>query len=99
MYAKYSKVISINGAPQDVNEYKLKQHHHVRLDCEFKLDCEIWLQFLTDEMQQVVCRPMMDLFSEPENLREIGFFGHERIGEAWWVWCNFTRQMVKGIGV
>ena len=46
----------------------------MRLDHEFKLDCKIWLQFLTDEMQQVVCRPMMDLFSEPENLCEIGFF-------------------------
>ena len=57
MYAKYGKVININGAPQDANEYKLKQHHHVRLDHEFKLDCKIWLQFLTDEMQQVVCRP------------------------------------------
>ena len=44
--------------------------------------------------------PMMDLFSEPENLCEIGFFldvsaseKHGGFGR------NFTRQMVKGIGV
>ena len=27
---------------------KLKQHHHVCLDAEFKADCKVWLEFLTN---------------------------------------------------
>ena len=74
MYAKYNAVINVNGAPQDANQYKMKQHYHVRLDREFKVDCKIWLQLLTDEAQHVVNRPMMDIFSVPEDLEDIGFF-------------------------
>ena len=38
----------------------LKQHHHVRLDGEFKLDCEIWRLFLTHHRNLSLCRPMVD---------------------------------------
>ena len=37
MYAKYS----------GLDKQKLKAHHHVRLDAEFKFDCEVWRLFLT----------------------------------------------------
>ena len=37
------------------NEFCLKEHHHVRLDKEFKADCEIWLKFLThNELRAMV---------------------------------------------
>ena len=40
---------------------KLKQHHHVRLDNEFKQDCKVWISFLLKNDQSNVCRPMVDL--------------------------------------
>ena len=40
---------------------KLKPHHHVKLDPEFKFDCLIWEIFLTNYRNQAVCRPMVDL--------------------------------------
>ena len=46
MYAKYSEVVNINMGSgnkwleADKQHYKLKQHHHIRLDNDFKLDCK-----------------------------------------------------------
>ena len=51
IYAKYAGAL----------DNDLKQYHHVRLDQEFKFDCEVWRMFLTRSMDQVVCRPMVDL--------------------------------------
>ena len=66
-------MININGTPKDNYEYKLKQHHHVKLDSEFKLDCMIWLQFLKGEMSMICSRPMIDLKAELVNLKDIAF--------------------------
>ena len=40
---------------------KLKQHHHVNLDREFRFDLEVWRIFLTHYQKKAVCRPMVDL--------------------------------------
>ena len=40
---------------------KLKQHHHVKLDHEFKFDCSIWKTFLENHSSVAVCCPMVDL--------------------------------------
>ena len=51
---------------------KLKQHHHVYLDKQFREDCTIWLQFLDEchSKQRILYRPFMDLdrFTTSENL-------------------------------
>ena len=39
---------------------KLRPHHHVRLDSEFRFDCEIWRTFLLHHRNLAVCRPMVD---------------------------------------
>ena len=43
MYAKYAHLVCVSDAQhkRDVQIYKWKQHYHVHLDKEFKLDCEI----------------------------------------------------------
>ena len=54
MYAKVAGVIdSKNG--------KLKQHHHVWLDKEFRSDCQMWIQFLEQASCKQLCRPFTDL--------------------------------------
>ena len=47
----------------DKNGRKLKQHHHVYLDKQFREDCAIWLQFLDEcsRKQRILSRPFLDL--------------------------------------
>ena len=86
MYAKYSKVVNIHNndnAARFSNEYKLKQHHHVRLDREFKLDCDIWIEFLNGQLESVVTRPMVDLDQKYKNSSmDIGFYSDASAAES-----------------
>ena len=52
MYARYAGLMGKNGIP-------LKQYHHVRLDSEFRQDCETWILFLNN--LEMVNRPLVDL--------------------------------------
>ena len=52
---------------------KLKPHHHVKLEKEFKQDCETWLSFLRNDSWTTVCRPMVDL-SHNKEAPELDFF-------------------------
>ena len=76
MYAHYSHVININGiAPKNAHDYKLKQHHHVKVNKEFKLDIDIWLRFLKSGLTAAVNRPMIDVLTSylvPST--EVGFY-------------------------
>ena len=72
MYAKYGVVTKLDGAPKNALEFKLKQNHHVRLDREFKLDCSIWLTFLTGDLETVVTRQMSEFACESS--KDIGFY-------------------------
>ena len=65
MYSKFSDTLSKKG--------KLKKHHHIQLDKEFRFDCEIWQLFLSDANCSIVCRPMVDL-SKVDSSMIIGFF-------------------------
>ena len=38
---------------------QLKQHHHVNVGTDFKLDCNVWIQFLSSENLKI-CRPFLD---------------------------------------
>ena len=51
MYAKFA----------NLGDTKLKQYQHIRVDPEFKLDCEVWRLFLTHYAEVALCRPMIDL--------------------------------------
>ena len=57
---------------QNETDIKLKPHHHIKLDAEFKADCKVWLQFLTDiNLSESVNRPMVDIdqFSSSQQIR------------------------------
>ena len=58
MYSKYSLAIA---KPQ--SQFRLKHYHHVKLDQEFKFDCEVWRIFLSGSLTSIVARPMVDLSS------------------------------------
>ena len=64
MYSKFSGIINIKWSDQDGSGskhkgYALKKFHHVKLDQEFKFDCQVWLQFLGKE--KTFNQPMLDL--------------------------------------
>ena len=110
MYAKFSMVMDINltGFPKQVNRFtglkKLKSHHHIKMDREFHLDCEIWLQFLMDnDLSKVVNRPMIDLgesdvskpiifYSDASKAPELGFgcYMNDR-----WIYGKWPEQFVQ----
>ena len=39
---------------------KLKPHHHIKLDKEFKEDCKIWLDCINNQQLRGICRPWVD---------------------------------------
>ena len=54
MYAKIPRTNAQGKASKD--------HHHVRIDKEFKNDCLMWIEFLTSDLNgSVLCRPFIDL--------------------------------------
>ena len=55
MYAKYAELKQARVGN------KLKPHYHIRIDGEFRLDCEIWRTFLSHHSELSLCRPMVDL--------------------------------------
>ena len=95
MYSKYSSVVPkqwlSNNKSKDESStteersHALKPYHHVRLDQEFKTDCRIWLDFLTNtSMINVVSRPMVDLLGPAKTSDEIRFYsdasGSKKLG-------------------
>ena len=50
-----------------INEKKLKSHHHISLDLEFRNDCYVWKQFLMN--QYSFCWPFIDLDEERTNMK------------------------------
>ena len=105
MYAKFSKSIDLsrvglyrkNGkAVQQATKGMLKPHHHIRLDSEFKFDCHIWLQFLTNEqLRKTVCRPMLDV-KDKVNSREIGFYSDTSKAVLKGFGCIFGKNWICG---
>ena len=83
MYSKYAGVVNLGGTPVAANQFKLKQHHHVRLDSQFKFDCQVWLDFLTGDLQTVVCRPMVDVIGNSQTSQEIKFYSDASASEKW----------------
>ena len=103
MYLKFAKFIDLkkgwswNDRKSEQNDFKryvLKQHHHVWLDQEFKLDCNKWLEFLTNSnLLNVVNRPMVDILGIPETSETIGFYSD--IQEPW-VWLHSEFPLALG---
>ena len=62
MYTKFS-----------AKKKQLKPYHHINVDKEFKLDCKTWLQFLEQDSEANIYRPMID-FSDGQTAEIIQFY-------------------------
>ena len=91
----YSKFTGLNK--------KLKSHHHISLDKEFKFDCEIWRLFLTHYKKRAVCRLMIDLYSVKDatqldfysDASAAEFLGFGAIFEDRWLYGQWERGFIK----
>ena len=54
----------------------LKQHHHVMLNTDFRLDCKVWLFFLSKVLifDKSICRPFVDFAVELDNSQTLSFY-------------------------
>ena len=70
MYTKYSHLVKNKlpfkkggsqreQATTTVQTIRFKKFHHIKLDMEFKFDCQIWLEFLKNN--SYCTRPMIDI--------------------------------------
>ena len=79
-------------------QYKLKQHHHIRLDAEFKADCKVWMSFLTTEHEEInaINRPMVDLLSPALTSEVIKFFSDATAAENLGYGCVLNNNWLHG---
>ena len=108
MYAKYAKQMALPSS--QVNKYpttpgqdkfKLKPHHHVRLDAEFKADCNVWLLFLETEQDGMVGlrsinRPMVDLLAPALISTRLNFYSDASAAESLGYGCLFENRWLWG---
>ena len=65
MYAKFA------------NLARLKSHHHIRLDKEFKEDCRVWESFLSLNNSSSISRPFVDVLPSTNNSAELLSFSSD----------------------
>ena len=109
MYSQYAGLVQGKFLYQDHRDppapelVKLKPHHHIKLDGEFKLDCRVWIEFLSENAQVVVSRPMLDL-SRQVTAEQLEFFSDATANEFLgfgsvfgnrWVWGTWPPGFVK----
>ena len=82
MYGKFAGVMS-----------RLKQHHHISLDREFKLDCKMWVEFLQTRNQNYVNRPLVDL-QKTVSAKEIEFYSDASACETLGFGCVFRHRWI-----
>ena len=86
MYSKFAFIVDNEGR-------LLKQHHHVKLDEEFKLDCNVWLQFL--QAGNKVARPWLD-FSKDLSARKLHFYTDASLNCNYGIGCIFNTEWMYG---
>ena len=83
------------GSGKEQRDFELKGHHHVKLDVESKLDCEVWLQFLTDDkVARVINHPMIDILGPAQSAEKIGFASGSKKSGGYG--CVLNMQWMRG---
>ena len=101
MYAKYSKIMDIKHVENEKEKsnakiFSFKQYHHIKLDKEFKHDCQVWLDFLTkNKLERIVNRPMLDL-TVSLTAAEIRFYSDASAAETLGFRCIFQKSWIFG---
>ena len=96
MYSKFGHIVHSQPNGSAVIKYTPMPYHHIKLDKEFKLDCKVWLEFITDEnLQSVVCRPMIDL-TNSVSAEELKFYSDASAAKTLGFGCSFGNSWIFG---
>ena len=97
MYAKYSGLIDVKVTNDMISKkYVPKPYHHVKVDREFKNDCKVWLEFITNSsLELVVNRPMVDL-TEKRTAQEIVFYSDASAAPGLGFGCILDKKWIFG---
>ena len=87
MYSKFSGLVHTGIPDLDRQPRKLKQHHHVKLDQEFKVDCTVWIQFLQNP--SAVARPFADLSLTIDAYTTLNFYSDASRNPLLGIWVYF----------
>ena len=71
----------------------LKQHHHVRVDSELKLDCMLWLKFL--EQPKSIYRPFVDFNKNTVTAEILDFYTDAAKSDKLGLGCIFGRHWLS----
>ena len=85
MYSKFSHL---------GNSSKLKPHHHIRIDVEFRNDCRIWMTFLRNPV--AVSRPMTDFDDQTFTAEQLRFFTDASLNPNLGFGCVFNNHWTFG---
>ena len=101
VYSKFRRFIKF-GAGHKFDSFqmqisKLKQHHHVHLDKEFKTDCKVWLTFLSGNLASVVNRPMIDILGQVDTSKDICFFSDASAAKTLGFGAILNREWIYGM--
>ena len=99
MYSKYSHVVQLDGSLWKGNGVRMvapiKKFHHVRLDREFRLDCQVWYDFLSLPSRMVINRPMIDL-TRQVTANQLNFFTDASASEILGFGCVYDKRWTWG---
>ena len=74
----------------------MKHYHHVKLDAELILDCEVWLTFLKNAHLRGLCRPFDDLCCAKDS-RTLNFYTDASKAVSKGFGCVFNNQWAFGM--
>ena len=95
MYVQFQGFL-VSKADESRNgfEKRLKPHHHISLDAEFRTDCKVWMEFLSSE-DHTICRPFTDL-AQVRQATVLNFYSDAAKSENLGFGCIFNEQWAFG---
>ena len=73
----------------------LKHYHHLRVNSELKKDCAMWLEFLANPAEVVLCRPFLDLHAF-ETSQTLKFYTDSSANGELGFGCVFNDRWIFG---
>ena len=93
MYSKFSHIMDSKG--KLLVGSKIKPYHHIKLDREFRDDCEVWKVFLNNSTSSLLCRPFVDV-EAMEYATELGFTSDAAANEMLGFGCVYGNSFCYG---
>ena len=92
MYSKYATIMTPDGKKLD--SCHLKPHQHIKVDAEFRADCQVWKIFLQDPYQ--FARPFVDFKKSTFSAQDLNFQTDASKNALLGFGCRFGKEWAFG---